>query len=95
MCTPPGERSLAAAAVAIRLPGVALAIALLCVTLPVSRGQSLGNAGTIEGVVLDPSGAVVSGADVSVRNSITGYTQSTASGSNGAFRLTNIPVNPY
>jgi len=34
------------------------------------RGQSLGNAGTIEGTVVDPSGAVVPKAEVSVHNAI-------------------------
>ena len=71
----------------------ALAIAL--VLPPLLQAQSLGNAGTIEGVVLDPSGAVVSAADVSIHNPITGYVQSVKTGADGSFRLTNIPPNPY
>jgi len=42
--------------------------------------QSLGNAGTIEGTVLDPSGAAVTKAEVTIHNTITGYRQSTLSG---------------
>src|ERR1700730_11667911 len=57
--------------------------------------QSLGNAGTIAGTVLDPSGAAVPNADVSLHNVVSGYTQSTKSGPDGAFRLGNIPPNPY
>ena len=57
--------------------------------------QSLGNAGTIEGSVLDPSGAVVAKAPVSVHNVVTGYTQSVVSGADGSFRLVNLPPNPY
>jgi hypothetical protein len=57
--------------------------------------QSLGNAGTIEGMVTDPSGGVVGKARVTLHNIVTGYTQSTESASDGAFRLTNIPPNPY
>jgi hypothetical protein len=57
--------------------------------------QSLGNAGTIEGTVVDPSGAVVAQAQVDLENPVSGYKQTTVSGSDGLFRLTNIPVNPY
>jgi hypothetical protein len=57
--------------------------------------QSLGNAGTIEGTVIDPSGAVVTGAEITLHNAVTGYSRSVASGSDGSFRLTNIPPNPY
>src|SRR2546425_890973 len=59
------------------------------------RAQSLGNAGTVEGTVVDPSGAVVVGADVTLRNRVTGYTQSAKSASDGSFKLLNIPPNPY
>jgi hypothetical protein len=71
------------------------ALAFALVLPPLVQAQSLGNAGTIEGVVVDPSGAVVSGVDVSVRNLITGYVQSVKTGADGSFRLTNIPQNPY
>src|SRR5438128_2232864 len=58
-------------------------------------GQSLGNAGTIEGNVLDPSGAAVANASVNIRNAITGYRQTTTTGTDGSFRIGNIPANPY
>ena len=57
--------------------------------------QSLGNAGTIEGTVVDPSGAVVASAVITIRNSVSGYRQSSTSGADGAYRLSNIPPNPY
>src|SRR4029077_12943045 len=57
--------------------------------------QSLGNAGTVEGTVVDPSGAAVPKAEVSVRNAVTGYSQAAVSVSDGSFRLTNLPPNPY
>jgi len=60
-----------------------------------ASGQSLGNAGTIEGTVVDPSGAAVVSASVTLRNQVSGYSQSTTTASNGSFRLTNIPPNPY
>src|SRR6266567_3532964 len=58
-------------------------------------GQSLGNAGTIEGNVVDPSGAAVANASVAIHNAITGYRQATTTGSDGSFRIVNIPANPY
>lgn len=58
-------------------------------------GQSLGNAGTIQGSVVDPSGAVIAGATVTIRNPVSGYTQSATSGPDGSFRFNNIPPNPY
>lgn len=57
--------------------------------------QSLGNAGTIQGTVVDPTGAVISGAVVTVKNSLTGYSQETTTGADGTFRLTNLPPNQY
>src|ERR1700686_3790445 len=57
--------------------------------------QSLGNAGTIEGNVVDPSGAAVVKAAVTIHNSITGYSQATTTASDGSFRFSNIPPNPY
>jgi hypothetical protein len=59
------------------------------------RAQSLGNAGTIEGTVLDPSGAAVAGAEVTVANPVSGYKQSVLAGADGSYRLLNIPPNQY
>lgn len=60
-----------------------------------ARAQSLGNAGTIEGTVTDQSGASVPDAKVTIKNGVSGYSQSATSGMDGTFRLTNIPPNPY
>ena len=61
----------------------------------VTFAQSLGNAGTIQGTVVDPSGAAIPGADVSLHNPITGYSQSVKAASDGSFKLLNIPPNSY
>jgi Carboxypeptidase regulatory-like domain len=75
------------------------ALALLCLLFlnPTNRAaaQSLGNAGTIEGTVTDPSGGAVAKAQVTLHNAVSGYSQSVESASDGSFRLTNIPPNPY
>ena len=57
--------------------------------------QSLGNAGTIEGTVIDPSGAAIPRATITIRNAVSGYNQTALTDSNGYFRLNNIPANPY
>jgi hypothetical protein len=68
--------------------------ALFSFALPIS-GQSLGNAGTIEGSVVDPSGAAVGKAVVTIRNAVTGYHQTASTNSEGVFRFGNIPPNSY
>ena len=54
-----------------------------------------GNSGTINGVVKDPSGAVVAGATVSIHNPVSGYDRTTSTDSTGSFTFSNIPPNPY
>ncbi len=73
----------------------AIALAVLLLFNGSAFSQSLGNAGTIEGAVVDPSGALVPQATVTLSNPVTGYKQSVPSDSNGAFRLLNIPPNTY
>jgi len=59
-----------------------------------NRAQ-LGNSGSIEGVVKDASGGVISGAKVEVSNPVSGFIREAVSGSDGSFRFTNVPFNPY
>ena len=57
--------------------------------------QSSGAAGTIDGLVTDPAGAVIPGAKVELNNQITGYRRATLTDTSGAFHFLNIPPNPY
>ena len=68
---------------------------LFAIIVPPLFGQSLGNAGTIEGTVVDPAGAAVARAMVTIHNPVTGYRQSTVVGADGTFRFVNIPPNSY
>jgi hypothetical protein len=61
----------------------------------ISFGQSLGNAGTVEGMVVDPSGSAVPKATITFRNAVSGYSQTATTDADGSFRLSNIPPNPY
>lgn len=72
-----------------------LFIALVALVLSISAsGQSL-SAGTLSGTVLDPNKAVVANATVTLENAVTGYKQTTNTGTDGTFRFDNIPFNNY
>ena len=50
--------------------------------------------GQLGGVVVDPTGAVISGARVTVTNSATGFTASTATDAAGRWIVSNFPAGP-
>jgi len=60
-----------------------------------SRIQSAGNAGTISGTVVDPTGAVIANATVILSNAISGLSRSATTDNSGAYILSNIPFNTY
>jgi Carboxypeptidase regulatory-like domain len=55
----------------------------------------IGNSGSIEGTVKDPSGAAVPNATVQIVNPVSGLDRTTSTASDGSFRFTNMPFNPY
>src|SRR6516225_3402087 len=59
-----------------------------------TRAQ-LGNSGSIEGVVKDPSGGVVVGATVEITNPVTGFQRQATTAKDGSFTISNVPFNPY
>src|SRR5437899_9855572 len=61
----------------------------------IAGAQSAGNSGSINGTVLDSTGAVVPNAKIEIRNPVSGFDRSTTSDSSGRFQFTNIPFNPY
>jgi Carboxypeptidase regulatory-like domain/TonB-dependent Receptor Plug Domain len=72
---------------------VCFALVLSCATS--SYGQSVSSSGTVRGSVLDPSGAVVKGVTVEIRNPVSGYTRTSTTDVQGNFAFTNIPYNNY
>ena len=54
-----------------------------------------GNAGTVRGTVLDPSGAAIVGAAVEIQNPVSHYNQTTKTDNQGNFEFDNIPYNNY
>ena len=57
--------------------------------------QSTGSAGTIDGMVTDPSGAAIPGASAQLKNQLAGYTKAAMTDTSGAFHFLNVPANTY
>ena len=74
---------------------IAAVAAVFFIILGIAGAQSVGNSGSVSGTVLDPTGAVVPGAKVEIRNPVSGFDRSTVTDSGGKFAFTNIPFNPY
>jgi Carboxypeptidase regulatory-like domain len=55
----------------------------------------VGNSGSIEGVVKDPSGGVVAGATVEISYAVSGFHREITTASDGSFKFTNVPFNSY
>ena len=57
--------------------------------------QSGSTSGTLNGTVMDGTGAVVPGAKVSIENPVSGYTRSVVSDPAGRYQFPNVPFNSY
>jgi hypothetical protein len=74
-----------------------IAAILFLLTLGVARfGSAQGsNSASISGTVLDPSGAVVANATVTIQNPVSSYERSATTDGSGSFSFLNVPFNPY
>ncbi|MCC7010303.1 MAG: TonB-dependent receptor [Acidobacteria bacterium] len=68
-----------------------LAASLLFSAVPVAAQTTA----TVRGVVTDQQGSVIPGADVRLRNGLTGLERTTTSDQAGAFAIANIPLEAY
>lgn len=66
--------------------------AVIASVLPLHAQQTLGS---INGTVVDPSGAIVAGAKVTVTASAIGVTRTTTTQSDGVYQIFNLPVGIY
>src|SRR4051812_33821402 len=66
---------------------------LFCGAFSIANGQT--TTATLFGVVRDDSGAVVSAAAITARNTATSFTRTTLTNETGAYLITNLPVGPY
>src|SRR5579863_568313 len=60
-----------------------------------AQAQSGGSSGSVNGVVLDPTGAVVPSVSVEIHNPVSGFERSVTTDAEGKFSFANLPFNPY
>jgi hypothetical protein len=77
-----------------RLAAAIVAFAAM-LSVGAANAQSGGSSATINGTVLDPSGAVVGNASVEIHNAVSGYDKKTTTDGKGNFSFPNVPFNPY
>jgi len=74
---------------------------LVCIALPLflaanaAFAQSLGNYGSLRGMILDPSNAAIPAARVILSNPLTGVKRTVSADTTGAYRLNGIPFGSY
>ena len=74
--------------------GIFLFVVHSLVVVLAASGQ-VGNSGSIEGTVKDPTGGAVPGATVEISYGVSGFVRTTTTGADGTFRFINVPFNPY
>ena len=78
-----------------RKPLAAVLLAVLHLALGLNVYAQSGNSTSITGVVVDPTGAVVTNATVEIQNPVSGFIRSVATDSAGKFTIPNVPFNSY
>jgi hypothetical protein len=73
----------------------AMVVAVVLLNAGTVSAQSAGSSGSINGTILDPSGAVVPDASVEIHNPVSGYDRKTTTDRKGNFSFPNVPFNPY
>jgi hypothetical protein len=72
------------------------AVVLLCAVEPTAAlAQGLGGAGTMQGVVKDPTGGVMQAVMVRISNPVSGFSRTASTDGAGKYVFTNLPPNPY
>ena len=70
-------------------------VAAAIMTMPHTLNAQTNTTGAIDGIVSDSSGAIVPSATVTVTNSANGATFKVVSGSNGEYRVSQLPPGSY
>lgn len=72
-----------------------IALVFILSAVPFAFAQAIGTAGTVSGTVTDPSGASVVGANLTIKNAVTGFTRTATTDSEGNYSFQNVPPNNY
>src|SRR5580658_3764004 len=78
----------------LAVTALSIVVSFSCVSLVNAQTTSAG-AGTIRGVVLDPSGAAVKAGSVEIQNPVSQYIRDTKTDDQGKFEFDNVPYNNY
>jgi hypothetical protein len=60
-----------------------------------ASAQGLGGAGTIQGIVKDPTGGVMQSVEVKIANRVSGFARTATTDAVGKYVFNNLPPNPY
>ncbi|MDR1990999.1 MAG: TonB-dependent receptor [Acidobacteriaceae bacterium] len=74
---------------------VVVALLMLTVVASSSFAQGLGGAGTVQGVVKDPTGGVMQAVEVRIGNPVSGFSRTVSTDAAGHYTFSNLPPNPY
>ncbi len=74
---------------------MALSLCVVLVGTAVARAQGLGGAGTVQGIVKDPTGGVMAAVPVTITNPVSGFSRTAATDAAGKFVFHNLPPNNY
>jgi hypothetical protein len=78
----------------LAVPALSVIVSFSCASLGNAQTTSAG-AGTVRGVVLDPSGAAVKAGSVEIQNPVSQYIRDTKTDDQGKFEFANVPYNNY
>jgi hypothetical protein len=70
-------------------------VAIAAIGVGTANAQGLGGAGTVQGIVKDPTGGVMQAVEVRISNAVSGYSRTTTTDGAGKYVFTNLPPNPY
>ena len=68
---------------------------IVAIGVTTATAQGLGGAGTVQGIVKDPTGGVMQAVEVKISNPVSGYSRTTTTDSAGKYVFSNLPPNPY
>jgi hypothetical protein len=74
---------------------VMVVVCVMSVSATLVAAQGLGGAGTIQGIVKDPTGGVMQAVTLTLTNPLSGFKRDTTTDNLGRFTFGNLPPNPY
>src|SRR5882672_919091 len=71
------------------------AVAIGAIGVTGAHAQGLGGAGTVQGIVKDPTGGVMQSVEVRISNAVSGFSRTTTTDAGGKYVFSNLAPNPY